>query len=533
MTQFPSLTSLLSQCKTMKELKQIHAQVTISGHSSDSYIISKLLLFSATSGPRNTDYSFKLFSSVSSPSSFFYSTIIRAFSASKNPAHAFSLYNQMLLAGLSPDHLSLPFLAKACARLASLPLGTSLHCDVVKYGFSCDLFVQNSLIHMYASCRDIVSAREVFDGMCVQNLVSWNTMVDGYAKCGDLVAARNVFDGMPVRDVVSWSALIDGYVKGGELREALSVFASMCADGMKANAVTMVSVLCACAHLGALDQGRRMHCHLKDNGVCLNLQLSTSLVDMYAKCGSITEALAVFREVPVVETDVLIWNAIIGGLAMHGRSKESLALFVEMQAAGVQPDEITYLCLLSACTHGGLVEEAWCFFNLLKAQGMAPHVEHYACMVDVLGRSGHVEEAYEIVRTMPMLPSASVLGALLTACQTHGHVHLGELVGRMLVKLDPDHDGRYIGLSSVYALAKQWDDANTMREVMERRGVRKAPGYSAVDVGGNLHRFIAHDKFHRQTTEIYSMLCFLLNQMKLESDIINDEQFKQEIWENG
>ncbi|XP_039128311.1 pentatricopeptide repeat-containing protein At5g08305-like [Dioscorea cayenensis subsp. rotundata] len=517
----------------MKELNQIHAQATISGHSSDNYIISKLLLFSTTSGPQTTDYSFKLFSTVSNPGSFFYSTIIRAFSTSKNPAHSFSLYNQMLLAGISPDHFSFPFLTKACARLASLPLGTSLHCDIVKYGFSSDLFVQNSLIHMYASCRDIVSARGVFDAMCVRNLVSWNTMVDGYAKCGDLVAARNVFDGMPVRDVVSWSALIDGYVKGGEFREALAVFASMCDDGMKVNAVTMVSVLCACAHLGALDLGRRMHRYIKDNGMRLTIQLSTSLVDMYAKCGSITEALAVFREVPVVETDVLIWNAIIGGLAMHGRSKDSLALFEEMQATGrVQPDEITYLCLLSACTHGGLVEDARRFFNLLKAQRMAVQVEHYACMVDVLGRSGRVEEAYEIVRTMPMQPSASVLGALLTACQTHGHLHLGELVGQMLIELDPDHDGRYIGLSSVYASAKQWDDAKTTREVMERRGVRKTPGYSAVEVDGSLHRFIAHDKMHQQTTDVYSMLSFLLNQMKLESDIINGEQFKQEIWEN-
>ncbi|XP_039129103.1 pentatricopeptide repeat-containing protein At5g08305-like [Dioscorea cayenensis subsp. rotundata] len=351
MTQFLSrLTSLLSQCKTMKELKQIHAQVTIAGHSSDNHIISKLLMFSTTSGPRNTDYSFKLFSLVSSPGTFFYNTIIRAFSASKNPARVFSLYNQMLLAGLFPDHYSFPFLTKACANLASLP------------------------------SRNF-SSLGVFDAMCVRNLVSWNTMVDGYAKCGDLVAARNVFDGMLVRDVMSWSALIDGYVKGGEFRKA---------DGMKANAVALVSVLCACSGLRDLDEGRRVHRYIKDNGVCLTIQLSTSLVDMYAKCGSITEALAVFRVVPVVETDVLIWNAIIGGLVRHGRSKHSLAFFEEMQVAGVQPDKITYSYLYSACTNGGLVEDAQRFRNLLKAQRMAVHVEHCASRVDVLRRSGRV-----------------------------------------------------------------------------------------------------------------------------------------------
>lgn len=81
--------------------------------------------------------------------------------------------------------------------------------------------------------------------------------------------------------------------------------------------------------------------------------LRTSLVDMYAKCGAIEDALAVFHGVPVRRTDVLIWNAMIGGLATHGFVKESLDMFTEMQIVGITPDEITYLCVLSACAHGG------------------------------------------------------------------------------------------------------------------------------------------------------------------------------------
>jgi pentatricopeptide repeat protein len=51
--------------------------------------------------------------------------------------------------------------------------------------------------------------------------------------------------------------------------------------------------------------------------------------------------------------DVITWNAILGGCAMHGHGKEALEHFERMCEESVQPDEITFLCLLSACSHGG------------------------------------------------------------------------------------------------------------------------------------------------------------------------------------
>lgn len=395
----------------------------------------------------------------------------------------------------------------------------------MKFGLELNQFVQNSMIHMYASCREIIDARKVFDEIPHPDSVLWTGLIDGYAKCGDLESARDLFDIMPGKDVVSWSAMIDGYVKGGDYREALALFEAMqvSSSGAKPNVITMVSVICACAHLGALDKGRKIHRYLKDLGLKLTLPIATSLVDMYAKCGSIMEARKVFRSVPRSKTDVLIWNSMIGGLAMHGMGKESLAMFREMKTLGIEPDEITYLGLLSACAHAGFVDKAWVLFKSLKAKGLKPHIEHYACMVDVLGRSGRVLEALEFVRRMPVEPNGSILGALLSACRTHGWVKSGEIIGRKLIELEPEHDGRYVGLSNVYAIARQWEEAKMMREVMDRRGVKKAPGFSEVEVDGVLHRFIAHDKSHVKFVEIYSALGVIRDQIKVETDLNSQE----------
>lgn len=519
----PSIISLLDRCKSMRELKQIHSRIVVSGLSHDNYPASKILSFSALSESGDIEYSYVLFNHLPSPNTFIWNTIIRGYSINKDQNRAVSLFRRMLRLGVSPDYLTFPFVLRSCARLSSLRLGVAVHCHVAKSGITIDLFVHNSLVHMYASCGAVAAARKAFDEIPSPSSVSWNSMVDGYAKCGDLVTARGTFESMPVRDVVSWSALIAGYVKGGDYREALAIFERMLIEGPRANEVTMVSVLCACAHLGALELGTRMHDYVESNSLRLTLMLRTSLVDMYAKCGSIEEAWRVFREVPTDQTDVLIWNAMIGGLATHGLSKESLELFEEMQSLGIMPDEITYLGLLCACAHGGLVDDARQFFDSLNTNGMTPKIEHYACMVDVLGRAGCLDEAYEFVMTMPFEPTASMLGALLSGCSTHGRVDLGEIVGKKLIELEPDHDGRYIGLSNVYAVARRWDDARTMREAMEKRGVKKLPGFSTLEVDGILHRFIAHDKSHPQSMGIYLMLTSIAKQMKLEADYQRSE----------
>ncbi|POO03546.1 Pentatricopeptide repeat [Trema orientale] len=464
----------------MSELKQIHAHLLTYGlHQQDSFA-SKILSFSALSDLGSVDYSFQFLSQLSNPTSFNWNTVIRGYSKSRNPNRSISIYVRMLRDGVKPDQFTYLFLTKASASLLKRELGEAVHALTVKHGYESDIFIQNTLIHMYASCSNIQNARKVFDKMTRRNFVSWTAMLDGYAKCKDMSSAREVFELMPDRDVVSWSSLIDGYVKTGEYMEALTFFDRMQVVGIKANEVTMVSVLSAIAHLGALEKGRSMHNYIVENGLPLNLVLRTSLVDMYAKCGAIYEALGVFRGGSMRKTDVFIWNAMIRGLATHGLVKESIDLFMEMVTFKIVPDEITFLCLLSACSHGGLVKEAWYFFEDIKKYGMIPKSEHYACIIDVLARAGEVAEAFQVVCEMPTQPTGEMLGALLSGCINYGRLDLAEIVGGKLIEIEPNHGGRYVGLSNVYSIFQRWDDARRMREAMDRRGVKKFPGLSFV-----------------------------------------------------
>ncbi|KAK9682972.1 hypothetical protein RND81_10G110100 [Saponaria officinalis] len=513
-----TLINLLHHSKpiSVSQLMQTHALLFTSGLllSDHPCFGAKLVNLFAEAG--DARYCRRLLLHHPTSSVVLWNKVIRSYSYSSSPNHSLRVFIDMLRFGVSPDHFSFPFLLKASSRLSSLQLGMCIHSFVLRSGYALDLFVCNSLIHMYASYGGILCAHKVFDEMPLRTCVSWNSMLDGYAKCGDLDSALRVFDSMPDKDVVSWSSIIDGLVKAGEYTQALSFFERMIP---KANEVTMVSVLRACAHLGALEQGKLMHRYILENELPFTLVLLTSLVDMYAKCGAIEVALSVFRGMlPKVKSDVFLWNAIIGGLASHGFVRESLDLFKEMSSVKVEPDEITYLCLLSACAHAGLVKEAWWFFEDLERNGMTPKSEHYACMVDAMARAGAVGEAYDFLSRMPEEPTPAMLGALLSGCMNHGRLDLAELLGKKLVEVDPHHDGRYVGLSNVYATVKRWDDAKTLRQAMDITGVKKFPGFSYVEISGSIHMFKAHDKTHPKSSDIYATVNFMLLQMSKPLD---------------
>jgi pentatricopeptide repeat protein len=153
-----------------------------------------------------------------------------------------------------------------------------------------------------------------------------------------------------------------------------------------------VGVLNACASIVALEEGRCAHEQIIECGWDSDVFVGSSLVDMYAKCGSMQDAQTVFNKMP--SHDVISWNAILGGCAMHGHGNEALKLFEQMCEEGVKPDDITFVCLLSACSHACLVDEGMCCYaSMITVYMISPKLEHYTKMVDLLGRAGKLHEA--------------------------------------------------------------------------------------------------------------------------------------------
>ncbi|KAH0973327.1 hypothetical protein GBA52_025483 [Prunus armeniaca] len=131
----------------------------------------------------------------------------------------------------------------------------------------------------------------------------------------------------------------------------------MLVTGFEPDNFCVATGLTACAHLGALRQGKWIHEYVKKRtGLKSDVFIGTALVDMYAKCGCIDLAVEAFEGMP--KRNVVSWAAMIGGFAAHGYATNAIHSLERMQVDdGLKPDGVVLLAVLMACTHAGLLEK--------------------------------------------------------------------------------------------------------------------------------------------------------------------------------
>lgn len=468
------------QLEDLQQVKWIHGYIIRRSFEFDFVVRTALMDMYAKCGSIETAR--KLFDNMSNRNVISWSAMIAGYSQNGHANDALALFNQMQWAGMKPDAITMVSVLQACAYLEAIKLGMCVHGYVVRSGLDSDSSVGNSL-------------------------------VDVYAKGGYLRIAHQLFDEMSQTNVVSWCAMISGYCQSGYAIEALTLFHQMLVANVTPNAVTVVSVLPACAIIAALQQGKCIHGYIVKNGFDSDVFVGTALIDMYAKCGSVQTARHLFDKIS--KRDVVLWSAMIAGYGMHGYGEDALALFSQMKEEGIKPNHITFICVLYACSHAGLVDEGWKYFDcMVQDYNIIPRMEHYVCMVDLLGRSGHLEKAEEFIKIMPLEPSSTIWGALLGGCRIHGNIELAERVAELIFQLDPGNAGCYVLLSNIYAAAGRWDGVAKVRKLMIEKGVKKTPGCTLIEVNNKVHSFFVGDRTHPQSENIYTMLEILDGQMK-------------------
>lgn len=501
----------------MKHLKAAHAQVITCGLATDSFVLSRLLAFCSHPLHGSLTHASKLFRQIQHPTICICNTMIKALLLKAKFINTIQIYCHILENGLYPDNYTLPYVLKACAGLQSSHLGELVHGQSVKLGFWFDIYVGNTLIAMYSSFENVSAARSIFDEIPLRTAVSWTLMISGYAEAGDVETARMLFDEAPVKDRGVWGSIISGYVQNNCFKESFQMYRSMQSTGLEPDEAILVSILCACAHLGAMEIGVWVHKYWDDRlGHPLGLRFITALIDMYSKCGRLDVAKKLFDGMS--HRDTICWNAMISGMATNGDGENALTLFSEMEKAGVKPDDITFIAIFTACSHSGMAYEALRLLNrMCKVYNMKPKSEHYGCVVDLLSRAGLLKEAKELILQMPnsSSPAAQAIAwrALLSACCSHGQTDMAEDAAERLFRLEEHHTGAYVLLSNLYAAAGKQDDARGIRKTMEHRGIDKAPGCSSVEINGVVHEFIAGEETHPQMEQVHRVLKEVNEQM--------------------
>jgi pentatricopeptide repeat protein len=227
-------------------------------------------------------------------------------------------------------------LLRNCSKNFLLEQGLQGHGAVVKMGLGLDLMLNNDLIDMYG-------------------------------KCGRIDLACAVFDRMLERNVVSWTSLMCGYLQNGNANGTLSLFRKMGSSGIKPNEFTFSTNLKASWILGIPENGMQIHSVCTKTGFQWVPAVANSIIDMYSRCGRISEAAQMFDSMPV--RNLITWNAMIAGYALERSGDRALLLFHKMQEQGEIPDEFTYTSTLKACSSLGAMQEGTQIHASLIARG--------------------------------------------------------------------------------------------------------------------------------------------------------------------
>ncbi|KAL5717671.1 hypothetical protein ACHQM5_010647 [Ranunculus cassubicifolius] len=500
---FMYLTKAVAPRMDVIEGEEIHSHVVKFGFGCSEFVSSALIGFYVGCGFVKSAR--RLFDEMSEPGLILWTSMIKGYVRVNCAREALEMFRKIRGECVMIDSVALAIVVNACRMFGDLNVAKAMHGFVCKSGIQMDEFVCGAILGMYGECGSLDYAFSVFCEVCLKNIVMWNTMIHQCVKHEDLGKALELFRKMPYRDVVSWNTMIGGLCQMGRSKEAITMFHEMEMVGVKPNKMTMLSTLSACANLGALDTGTWIHAYIEKNKLNSDGSLNSSLIDMYAKCGSIDKALQVFEKFP--KKEVFSWTSIICGLAMHGHGKDAIHQFLKMEEAEIQPDDVAFVGVLSACAHAGLLDQGRHYFNLMsKVYRLKPKIEHIGCMVDLLGRNGCLDEAYNLIVDMPMEPNEIIWGTLLSACRVHKNVELGEVVANKMLELDSSDPWLRVMLSNIYAEAGKWEGVMMLRKDLKEIGSRKAPGCSSIEVNGKVHEFLVGDSSHPQQDQIYSML---------------------------
>ncbi|OAY76469.1 Pentatricopeptide repeat-containing protein [Ananas comosus] len=388
--------------------------------------------------------------------------LLSGFHSGASCDQALRFFNQMITEKYIPNKYTFISILRSCTNFKASSYGTQVHAHIIKRGIEGDSHVGRALL-------------------------------DFYVNCGHFPRACLVFNRMQEKDVFDWTLVITGYAKKDQGEKAIEYYRDMQREGVSPNGSTLSSCLSASADLAALSCGLQFHSWVIKSGIGDEF-VSSSLIDMYVKCGSLMDAEAVFYSSSI--RDEILWNTMICGYSHHGCAVQAIEAFKSMMDEGNKPDETTFIGVLSACSHAGLVNEGLSYFNALShVYGMNPTIEHCACMIDILGKAGKLEEAETFIRKMALTHNPSVWQAILGACRMHGNVEIAERAAEKLFELEPNRDSTYVLLGNIYADLRRWNDASRVRKLLSSRGIKKEPGCSWIEVDGRFHVFLAQDGY--------------------------------------
>ncbi|XP_074279968.1 pentatricopeptide repeat-containing protein At3g50420-like [Silene latifolia] len=449
-TEF-SYSMVLSACSRLSDYafgRLTHAHVIVTGVPLDLPLQNAMVDMYSSCG--DSQSAFRVFNEIQNPDLVSWNSMMAGYAENGEGDKAMDLFVRLLRhVTQKPDEYTFAAVISANQEYPVSRYGEVLHTRVIVSGLDKSVYVGSPLISMY-----------------------FNN--------GRIESAEKVFHSIPKKDVVLWTEMMAGYTKALDGENAVKVFFDMWKEGHNIDDFALSCALSACADLATLKQGEMLHCLAIKTRYDSKMSVCGSLIDTYAKNGSLKAAESIFSMVK--DPDLKCWNSMISGYGHHGKGEEAMKLFDEILIHGPEPDLVTYISLLSACSHSGLVTQGKHLWNRMKENDLSPGLKHYSCMVSLLCRAGLLEEAVDIINESEYGENHLELWRIvLSSSVSSKNLSVGVHAAGKILKVDAHDSATYTLLSNLYAAVGKWEGVMEIQKQIRGLMLEKDPGLSWVE----------------------------------------------------
>ncbi|KAJ4751154.1 hypothetical protein LUZ62_085559 [Rhynchospora pubera] len=317
-----------------------------------------------------------------------------------------------------------------------------------------------------------------------------------YLNCGVFSIARKLFDEIANWDLVSATYVMSAFSRSNFHHDALHMFSHLLSTDVRPNEFTFSTAIHSGSALCDINMGKQLHACAMKMGLNSNLFVGSSLLNQYAKLGSIKDARGAFEDIhepnvvahttqgvlPSTSTFPPVFTAAANITALSmGRSSHGLAI---KYLGDKEVDVYVANSLINFYAKCNKLEDSVLVFNSIKSRdavSWSSIICGYACN----GKAKKALQLYRRMRDLGMKPNNHTLHGLLIACNHAGLADEGYWLFRLTKKEQPEimNLEHYVSLINLFAQAGRFDDA--MRVLEEEVSFEPGVGIWKALMGGH------------------------------------------------
>lgn len=315
----------------------------VSPYNGDDVVKSSLVDMYCKCG--SPDDGRKVFDSMSAKNSVVWTALVSGYASNGRSEEALQLFRSMPGRNLFAWTALISGLVNTGESVGAVELFVEMRRDGVRID---DAFVLSIVIGGSADLAAFVLGRQLHGSTMrlgfLSNMIVGNALIDMYSKCSDILSAREVFEGITFRDVISWTTMVVGEAQHGRAEEALALYDRMVLAGAKPNEVTFVGLIYACSHAGLVQKGRQLFESMKNEyGITPRLQHYTCYLDLLSRSGHLLEAEELMTTMPY-EPDEATWGALLSACTKYKDAE--MCIRISDKLLELRPkDSSTYILL--------------------------------------------------------------------------------------------------------------------------------------------------------------------------------------------